>query len=152
MVWFVVAGPLVGIWWLLLLYPSPWRTGLIALVAAIPVIPLIIAAIATAGGTLATTGRLTRWLPGTGSAPCPSFDWDLARPSERIDDVAYALEWLTPFVVDLAELRYRGFTQAPDRRARVDAFLEAYGWDEPLALSRRLPNVNDRPSTRSSLR
>ena len=63
---FLVTGPLVGIWWLLLLDPSPWRTGLIALVAAIPVIPLIIAAIATAGGTLATTGRLMRWLPETG--------------------------------------------------------------------------------------
>ena len=64
--WFIATGPLVGIWWLLLLDPSPWRTGLIALVAAIPVIPLIIAAIATAGGTLATTGRLMRWLPETG--------------------------------------------------------------------------------------
>jgi HAAS len=64
--WFIATGPLVGIWWLLLLHPSPWRTGLIAFVAAIPVIPLIIAAIATAGGTLATTGRLMRWLPETG--------------------------------------------------------------------------------------
>jgi hypothetical protein len=64
--WFIATGPLVGIWWLLLLHPSPWRTGLIALLAAIPVIPLIIAAIATAGGTLATTGRLMRWLPETG--------------------------------------------------------------------------------------
>jgi hypothetical protein len=63
---FIATGPLVGIWWLLLLHPSPWRTGLIALLAAIPVIPLIIAAIATAGGTLATTGRLIRWLPETG--------------------------------------------------------------------------------------
>lgn len=63
---FIATGPLVGIWWLLLLHPSPWRTGLIAFVAAIPVIPLIIAAIATAGGTLATTGRLMRWLPETG--------------------------------------------------------------------------------------
>ena len=64
--WLIATGPLVGIWWLLLLHPSPWRTGLIALVAAIPVIPLIIAAIATASGTLATTGRLMRWLPETG--------------------------------------------------------------------------------------
>ena len=56
----------MGIWWLLLLHPNPWRTGLIAFLAAIPVIPLIIAAIATAGGTLATTGRLMRWLPETG--------------------------------------------------------------------------------------
>jgi hypothetical protein len=63
---FVATGPLVGIWWLLLLDPSPWRTGLIALLAAIPVIPLIVIAIATAGGTLATTGRLMRWLPETG--------------------------------------------------------------------------------------
>ena len=63
---YIATGPLVGIWWLLLLDPSPWRTGLIAVLAAIPVIPLIIIAIATAGGTLATTGRLMRWLPETG--------------------------------------------------------------------------------------
>jgi hypothetical protein len=63
---FLATGPLVGIWWLLLLHPISWRTGLIALVAAIPVIPVIIAAIATAGGTLATTGRLMCWLPETG--------------------------------------------------------------------------------------
>jgi HAAS len=64
--WFIATGPLVGIWWLLLLQPSPWRTGLIALLAAIPVLPLLVIAIATAGGTLATTGRLMRWLPETG--------------------------------------------------------------------------------------
>ena len=62
---FIATGPLVGIWWLLLLHPSPWRTGLIALVAAIPVIPLIVIAVTTAGATLASTGRLMRWLPET---------------------------------------------------------------------------------------
>jgi hypothetical protein len=36
------------------------------ILAAVPVIPLIIVAIATAGGILATTGRLIRWLPETG--------------------------------------------------------------------------------------
>jgi len=61
----VATGPLVGIWWLLLLQPSPWRTGLTALVAAIPVIPLIAIAITAVGATLATTGRLMRWLPET---------------------------------------------------------------------------------------
>ncbi|SCL35089.1 hypothetical protein GA0070624_5165 [Micromonospora rhizosphaerae] len=61
--WYIATGPLVGIWWLLLLQPHPWRTGLIALLAAIPAIPLIIIAIATAAGTIATTGRLMRWLP-----------------------------------------------------------------------------------------
>ena len=65
-VWFIATGPLVGIWWLLLLQPNPWRTGLIALLAAIPAIPLIAIAVVTAGGTFATTGRLMRWLPETG--------------------------------------------------------------------------------------
>jgi hypothetical protein len=61
---YIVTGPLVGVWWLLLLlHPHPWRTGVIALLAAIPVIPLIVIAIAAAGGTFATTGRLMRWLP-----------------------------------------------------------------------------------------
>jgi hypothetical protein len=63
---FLITGPLVGIWWLLLLDPSPWRTGLIALLPAVPIIPLIVIAIATAAGTLATTGRLMRWLPESG--------------------------------------------------------------------------------------
>jgi hypothetical protein len=44
---FVVTGPLVGIWWLLLLQPHPWRTGVIALIVAIPVIPLLPIAVAT---------------------------------------------------------------------------------------------------------
>lgn len=61
--WYIITGPLVGVWWLLLLHPHPWSNGLIALLAAIPVIPLVAIAIATAGGTFATTGRLTRWLP-----------------------------------------------------------------------------------------
>ena len=69
--WYIVTGPLVGIWWLLLLQPHPWRTGLIALLAAIPVLPLIALAIATAAGTFATTGRLMRWLPETGPRPRP---------------------------------------------------------------------------------
>jgi hypothetical protein len=63
--WYIATGPLVGIWWLLLLQPHPWRTGLVALLAAIPVLPLIALAIATAAGTFATTGRLMRWLPET---------------------------------------------------------------------------------------
>ena len=60
---FILTGPLVGTWWLLLLQPHPWRTGLVALLVAIPVIPLLPIAIATAAAALATTGRLIRWLP-----------------------------------------------------------------------------------------
>jgi hypothetical protein len=63
---YVATGPLVGIWWLLLLQPHPWRTGLVALMLAIPALPLVAVAIATATATLATTGRLIRWLPEAG--------------------------------------------------------------------------------------
>jgi hypothetical protein len=64
--WYIATGPLVGIWWLLLLNPRPWHTGVLALLAAIPVVPLIVVAIGTAAGTFATTGRLMRWLPEAG--------------------------------------------------------------------------------------
>ncbi|WP_426502941.1 permease prefix domain 1-containing protein [Dactylosporangium sp. McL0621] len=64
--WFVGTGPLVGIWWLLLLQPVPWRTGLGRSIAAIPTVPLIVAAVAAALATFATTGRLMRWLPEAG--------------------------------------------------------------------------------------
>jgi hypothetical protein len=62
---FILTGPLVGIWWLLLLHPVPWRSGVLAALIAIPALPLIPVAIATAAGTFATTGRLMRWLPET---------------------------------------------------------------------------------------
>lgn len=61
--WYIATGPLVGIWWLLLLQPHPWRVGVLGLLAAIPILPLIAVAIAAAAGTFATTGRLIRWLP-----------------------------------------------------------------------------------------
>jgi len=64
--WFVVTGPLVGVWWLLVLHPHPWRAGVVALVAAIPVIPVVGVALVTVAATFATTGRLMRWLPETG--------------------------------------------------------------------------------------
>jgi hypothetical protein len=75
---FVATGPLVGIWWLLLLHPDPWRTGPIALLAAIPVIPLIFLGLATATGTLAATGRLIRWLPEAGPRPALTATFALA--------------------------------------------------------------------------
>ena len=60
---FLVTGPLVGVWWLLLLQPHPWRAGPAAVLAVTPVLPLIVVAILTATGIIATTGRLIRWLP-----------------------------------------------------------------------------------------
>jgi len=64
------------------------------------------------------------------------FDWDSARPAPRVSDVAYALEWLIPFENDPGELARRGFRTKPDRKARCDAFLSGYGWDEPLDVVR----------------
>jgi hypothetical protein len=50
----------------LLLRPDPWRVGLVALIAAIPILPLIGLAVVAGASALATTGRLMRWLPETG--------------------------------------------------------------------------------------
>jgi len=61
--WLLATGPLVGIWWLILLHPRPWLDGPAALVAAIPVVPLIAIAAAGALATFAATGRLIRWIP-----------------------------------------------------------------------------------------
>lgn len=60
---FIFTGPLVGVWWLLLLSPRPWRPDPVALVAAIPTLPIVAAATALSLITLAITGRTIRWLP-----------------------------------------------------------------------------------------
>jgi HAAS len=62
---FLATGPMVGIWWLLLLHPAPWRASILAMLHAVPALPLIAIAIATAAATFVTTGRLIRWLPET---------------------------------------------------------------------------------------
>lgn len=62
---FLLTGPLVGIWWLLLLHPTPWSAGFTAVLVAIPVLPVVALAIGAAAATFATTGRLIRWLPET---------------------------------------------------------------------------------------
>lgn len=61
---YVVTGPVVGMWWLLAVWPA--HAGLPGAVAAIPVRPLIAAAIVTAIAVAATTGRAIRWLPEAG--------------------------------------------------------------------------------------
>src|SRR5690554_6268978 len=59
----LLTGPLVGIWWFLLLAPVPWSPQPGILIASIPVLPLIAAAIGTVIVAIATTGSLIRWLP-----------------------------------------------------------------------------------------
>ena len=60
------------------------------------------------------------------------FDWDDARPAPRLSDVAYALQWIAPFFEDDAELRRRGLPTEVDVMGRAEAFLEGYGWSDPI--------------------
>lgn len=59
----LLTGPLVGIWWFFLLTPSPWTPRIGMVLAAIPVLPLIAAAVGIGIVVIATTGSLIRWLP-----------------------------------------------------------------------------------------
>ncbi|WP_206673595.1 aminoglycoside phosphotransferase family protein [Pseudactinotalea terrae] len=63
------------------------------------------------------------------------FDWDLARPGPALDDVAYALDYLLPLRTDEDCLRWHGFTQVPDRGARLRVFLDGYGPGADLDLA-----------------
>ena len=55
------------------------------------------------------------------------IDWDYLHPAPRLDDVAYALRWFTPFRSDALADEWHHFPSAPDRRHRIHVFLEAYG-------------------------
>ena len=52
------------------------------------------------------------------------IDWDLARPGQPIHDAAFAVFQCAPLREDVTPL---GFPAPPDRRARLEAFAEAYG-------------------------
>jgi len=55
------------------------------------------------------------------------IDWDYLHPAPRVDDVAYALHWFGPLRRDEFVLDWHHFPAIPDRRERVELFLEAYG-------------------------
>jgi hypothetical protein len=55
------------------------------------------------------------------------IDWDLLHPGPRASDVAYALRWFVPTRDDEVTLEWHRFPAVPDRRARAQAFLDAYG-------------------------
>jgi hypothetical protein len=61
----LITGPVVGIWWFLLLAPDQWQSRPGLLIAAIPALPMVAAAVATGILVLATTGSLMRWVPET---------------------------------------------------------------------------------------
>lgn len=55
------------------------------------------------------------------------IDWDFLHPARRLDDVAYALQWFTPLRSDELALEWHHFPEVPDRRHRVQVFVDAYG-------------------------
>ncbi len=54
------------------------------------------------------------------------IDWDFLHRAPRLSDVAYALQWFAPIRDDQAALEWHHFPEVPDRRARIEAFLDAY--------------------------
>ena len=60
-------------------------------------------------------------------APVGLLDFDLAQPGDPLDDVAYALEYTTPFRDDGQAMRWQGFDAPPDRPRRIAVFAEEYG-------------------------
>ncbi|MFE1360904.1 hypothetical protein [Streptomyces harbinensis] len=55
------------------------------------------------------------------------LDRDYARPSPRLFDVAYALEYVAPFRDDAECLPWLRYPEPPDRRRRLEVFAMAYG-------------------------
>jgi Phosphotransferase enzyme family len=55
------------------------------------------------------------------------IDWDYLHPAPRLDDVAYALRWFAPLRSDEHARDWHHFPVIPDRRARAQTFIKAYG-------------------------
>lgn len=55
------------------------------------------------------------------------IDWDFLHRAPRLSDVAYALRWFAPVRDDQAAIEWHHFPEVPCRRARIEAFLDAYG-------------------------
>jgi hypothetical protein len=90
--WYLATGPLIGILWLLLRQPHPRWAPPVALLAALPVLPLVALAVAVAVGALATTGRLTRWLPDAGPSRALAVTLAVAGLALAVDTVLIALQ------------------------------------------------------------
>jgi hypothetical protein len=62
------------------------------------------------------------------------IDWDHARPAPALFDVAYALEYVTPFRSDEESIQQMRHPAPPNRRRRAEVFCEGYGIDVPADL------------------
>ncbi|MEI2714030.1 MAG: aminoglycoside phosphotransferase family protein [Nocardioides sp.] len=55
------------------------------------------------------------------------IDWDFLHRAPRLSDISYALHWFAPLRDDGAALEWHHFPEVPDRRSRIEEFLDAYG-------------------------
>ncbi|WP_460334687.1 aminoglycoside phosphotransferase family protein [Actinoallomurus acanthiterrae] len=62
-----------------------------------------------------------------GERPVGILDWDYARPADRMYDLAYALQYVTPFRDDAECVRWLRYPEPPDRRHRLELFAATYG-------------------------
>ncbi|MFD0782792.1 aminoglycoside phosphotransferase family protein [Micromonospora azadirachtae] len=62
-----------------------------------------------------------------GLRPVGLVDFDMAEPGEPLDDIAYALEYVTPFRDDTQAVRWQSFTTPPNRYQRIEIFADEYG-------------------------
>jgi Ser/Thr protein kinase RdoA (MazF antagonist) len=69
-----------------------------------------------------------------GQVPVAFIDWDESAPGPREWDIAYALYRCVPFYPDEICVHVLDWPGAPDRHRRTRLFLDAYGWQEKVAL------------------
>ncbi len=62
-----------------------------------------------------------------GDEPVGIIDWDMALPAQPRYDVLYALEYAAPFCDDERAREWNHFPAPPERKHRIEVFIEAYG-------------------------
>jgi hypothetical protein len=73
--------------------------------------------------------------------PVGIVDWDLAHPNTPQYDVLYALEYAAPFRSDEIAMKWHGFDTPPNRKRRIDVFLEAYGSPPIVGLTAKITQM-----------
>ena len=62
-----------------------------------------------------------------GETPVGILDWDFVLPAKPEYDILYALEYSAPFRDDETTMTWHHFAEVPDRKRRIQTFLDAYG-------------------------
>lgn len=81
-------------------------------------------------GEIICHGDFAPWnIAWNGDKPVGLLDWDFVLPAKPEYDILYALEYAAPFRSDERTLKEHHFTEVPDRKRRIQIFLESYGTD-----------------------